>query len=149
MVSLPGRTPLDSKVFSEPGETLVVLGQKVSSEEKAAFTEAGAEVLESPTAGGAVDLEKLLKSLGEREITSVLVEGGGIILGSLFDHGLVDKVIAFIAPIIIGGKEAKTAVAGNGVDEVVDSFKLERVNVDKLGDDLVVSGYVANRKMIR
>jgi diaminohydroxyphosphoribosylaminopyrimidine deaminase/5-amino-6-(5-phosphoribosylamino)uracil reductase len=87
-------------------------------------------------------LEKLLKALGEREITSVLVEGGGILLGSLFDLGLVDKVIVFIAPIIIGGKEAKTAVGGEGVDKVTESFQLQRMMAEELGDDLVVNGYV-------
>ncbi|GAG80415.1 unnamed protein product, partial [marine sediment metagenome] len=100
-------------------------------------------LLELPSAEGRVDLEKLLKVLGQREITSVLVEGGGILLGSLFDGGLVDKVIAFIAPIIIGGKEAKTAASGKGVDKVVDSLKLERVSVEKLGEDLMVCGYVS------
>ncbi|MCX6010736.1 MAG: bifunctional diaminohydroxyphosphoribosylaminopyrimidine deaminase/5-amino-6-(5-phosphoribosylamino)uracil reductase RibD [Chloroflexi bacterium] len=138
-----GRTPLDSRVFSEPGKTLLALGRKVRPEEREAFAKAGAEVLESPTASGAVDLERLLKALAEREITSVMVEGGGILLGSLFDRGLVDKVIAFIAPIIIGGAGAKTAVAGDGVSEVAESFRLERVKVGRLGDDLMVSGYVA------
>ena len=64
-------------------------------------------------------------------------------LGSLFDQGLVDKVIAFIAPVIIGGAEAKTAVAGRGVDRVAESFRLEGMKAEKLGDDLMVSGYVA------
>jgi diaminohydroxyphosphoribosylaminopyrimidine deaminase/5-amino-6-(5-phosphoribosylamino)uracil reductase len=93
-------------------------------------------------------LEKLLKALGEREITSVLVEGGGILLGSLFDHRLVDKVIAFIAPIIIGGQEAKTAVSGKGVDKVADSLKLERISVEKSGEDLMISGYIAAKREI-
>jgi len=70
------------------------------------------------------------------------VEGGGAILGSLFDYRLVDKVIAFIAPIIIGGEEAKTAVGGKGVSKMVDSLRLERVKVEKFGEDLMVSGYV-------
>ena len=96
----------------------------------------------SPSAEGLVDLVTLLKVLGEREITSVMVEGGGILLGSLFDQGLVDKVIAFIAPIIIGGSKAKTAVGGVGVDKVSDSFRLRRVQVERLGDDLMVNGYV-------
>jgi len=138
-----GRTPLTARVFNEPGRTLLAWGRTATPEEKAAFAQAGAEVLESPTAEGLVDLEKLLRALGKREITSVLVEGGGILLGSLFDRGLVDKVIAFIAPIIIGGGEAKMAVAGKGVDKVVDSLRLERVGVEKFGDDFVVSGYVA------
>ena len=64
----------------------------------------------------------------------------------MFDHGLVDKVTAFIAPIIIGGEEAKTAVGGRGADKMADSLKLERVRVAKFGDDLMVSGYVATKK---
>ena len=137
-----GRTPLTAQLFSEPGKTLLALGKFVTPEEKAAFAQAGAELLELPSEGGLVDLGELLKALGEREITSVLVEGGGILLGSLFDGRLVDKVIAFIAPIIIGGKEAKTAVSGKGVDKVVDSLKLRHVSLEKLGEDLMVSGYV-------
>ncbi len=143
IVDSKGRTPLTARVFSEPGKTLLALARFVKPEEKKAFAQAGAELLELPSEGGLVDLRKLLKALGEREITSVLVEGGGILIGSLFDGGLVDKVIAFIAPIIIGGKEAKTAVGGKGVDKVVDSLKLERVSVEKLGEDLMVSGYVS------
>jgi diaminohydroxyphosphoribosylaminopyrimidine deaminase/5-amino-6-(5-phosphoribosylamino)uracil reductase len=138
-----GRTPLTARVFNEPGETLLALGRAAKSEERAAFTKAGAEILEIPAAEGQVDLGKLLEELGKREITSILVEGGGILLGSLYDQGLVDKVIAFIAPVIIGGEEAKTAVAGRGVDQVAESFRLEGMKVEKLGDDLMVSGYVA------
>jgi len=137
-----GHTPLTARLFTEPGETLVALGKTVSAEEKAAFAQAGAELLELPSVEGLVDLEQLLKALGEREITNVLVEGGETLLGSLFDAGFVDKVITFIAPIIIGGKEAKTPVGGNGVDKLVDSFRLSRVSVEKFGDDLMVCGYV-------
>ncbi|MBA7473364.1 Riboflavin biosynthesis protein RibD [subsurface metagenome] len=138
-----GHTPLTAKVFGEPGETLVALGRLIIPEEKTAFIQVGAEILELPSAGGLVDLDGLLKALGERQITSVLVEGGGSLLGSLFDRGLVDKVIAFIAPIIIGGKEAKTAVGGSGVEKMIDAFRLKGVCVEKFGDDLMVSGYVA------
>jgi len=137
-----GRTPLTARLFSEPGKTLLALGRSVTQEERANFARAGSELLELPLDGGLVDLEKLLKTLGERGVTSVLVEGGGILLGSLFDCGLVDKVIAFVAPIIIGGKEAKTAVGGKGVDKVVDSLKLKHVSLERLGEDLMISGYV-------
>jgi len=140
-----GRTPLTARVFSEPGRTLLALGRSVTPEEARAFAQVGAEVLELPSEERLVDLERLLKALGEREITSVLVEGGGILLGSLFDHQLVDKVIAFIAPIIIGGKEAKTAVSGGGVDKVVDSAKLQRVRIERFDEDLMVSGYVRTK----
>jgi len=138
-----GRTPLTAHIFNEPGETLLALGRPIKPGEAEAFTQSGAELLELPLTEGYVDLEKLLKVLGERKITSVLVEGGSILLGSMFDRGLVDKVVVFIAPIIIGGEKAKTAVAGQGIDKVVDSFKLKRVNVERFGQDIMVSGYVA------
>lgn len=142
IVDSKGRTPLTAQVFSQPGKTLLAVGRSITPEEKTALTQTGVEILELPSEEGRVDVKKLLKTLGEREITSVLVESGGTLLGSLFDYRLVDKVIAFIAPIIIGGKEAKTAVAGKGVDKVVDSIRLERVSLEKFGDDLMVSGYV-------
>ena len=145
IVDSKARTPLTARVFNKPGSTLLALGRLVTPEEKASFAKVGAELLELPPAEGGVDLAKLLKTLGEREITSVLVEGGGTLLGSLFDSRLVDKVIAFIAPIIIGGKEAKTAVSGKGVDKVADSLKLECVRTEKLGEDLMVSGYISAR----
>jgi len=137
-----GRTPVGAQVFSQPGKTLLALGRSLTPEETKAFRQVGAEVLELPSEEGQVDLGRLLKALGEREVTSVLVEGGGTLLGSLFDHGLVNKVIAFIAPIIIGGKEAKTAVSGEGVDKVAESIRLQRVMVKKFGEDVMISGYV-------
>jgi diaminohydroxyphosphoribosylaminopyrimidine deaminase/5-amino-6-(5-phosphoribosylamino)uracil reductase len=142
-----GRMPLTARVLREPGKTLVVLGRPAKPEETAAFYKAGAELLElSSSAEDQVDLEKLLKILGERGITSVLVEGGGILLGSMFDNELVDKVIAVIAPIIIGGEKAKIAVSGKGVNKVVESFRLKRVSVERFGPDLMISGYVAAKK---
>ncbi|MFC2047384.1 bifunctional diaminohydroxyphosphoribosylaminopyrimidine deaminase/5-amino-6-(5-phosphoribosylamino)uracil reductase RibD [Chloroflexota bacterium] len=145
IVDSRARTPLTARVFNEPGNTLLALGRLATPEEKAAFARVGAELVELPLAEGEVDLAKLLEALGERGITSVFVEGGGILLGSLFDFKLVDKVIAFIAPIIIGGKEAKTAVSGKGVDKVANSLKLECVRTEKLGEDLMVSGYIGTR----
>jgi diaminohydroxyphosphoribosylaminopyrimidine deaminase/5-amino-6-(5-phosphoribosylamino)uracil reductase len=139
-----GRTSSIAQVFNESGKALLALDRLVEPEKKKAFTQVGVELLELPSEEGLLDLEILLRTLGERGITSVLVEGGGILLGSLFDRDLVDKVIAFITPIIIGGKDAKTAVAGKGIDKVIDAMKLERVSVEKFGEDLMVSGYIKN-----
>jgi len=145
IVDSKGRTPLNAQVFTEPGKAIVVLGRLAGAEERESFAQVGAELLELPSAEGLVDLKQLLRVLGERQVTSVLVEGGGILFGSLFDGGLVDRVIAFIAPIIIGGREAVTAVAGWGIDRVADSLKLERVSVERFDEDLMVSGYVGGR----
>ncbi len=136
-----GRTPPSAQIFTESGNVLVTLSESVETGKKKALMKAGAELLELPEDNGTIDLEKLLRTLGERNIISVLVEGGGVLLGSLFDRKLVDKVVAFIAPVIIGGEEAKTAVAGKGIEKMIDAIKLEQVSVEKSGDDLMVSGY--------
>jgi diaminohydroxyphosphoribosylaminopyrimidine deaminase/5-amino-6-(5-phosphoribosylamino)uracil reductase len=137
------RTPPRAQLFKQPGETLLALGRLATADEKEVFRRVGAELVELPSAGERVDLEKLFRALSARGVTSVLVEGGGILIGSLFDSGLVDKVVAFIAPVIIGGEEAKTAVGGRGVSKAVDSFRLEGVRVERSGGDIMVSGYVA------
>ena len=142
IVDSKGRTPLSARVFREPGKTLLALGRTVTDEERETFKAPGAEVLELPLPDGRVDMLRLLRVLGERQVTSVLVEGGGILLGSLFDLGLVDKVVAFIAPMVIGGKTAKTPVAGKGAAKIAEAVRLERCRVEKFGQDVMLSGYV-------
>ena len=104
-------------------------------------TDAGAEVLLLPLADGMVDLSALLKKLGSSQTTSILVEGGATLLGSLFDLDLVDKVVVFIAPVIVGGESARTAVGGQGIAKMVDSYHLKRVIVETLDNDVIVTGY--------
>ena len=139
-----GRTPKGARIFHETGKTILVLGRPAAAGEKEAFSKLGAEIVEMPSINGIIDLKPVLKMLAEREITSVLVEGGGILVGSLFDQGLVDRVFAFISPVIIGG-EASMAVAGRGVDKLSDAHKLERVTTTRFGEDILISGYVATR----
>ena len=88
-----------------------------------------------------IDLCGALKQLGQREITSVLAEGGGGLLGALFDARLVDKACFFYAPKIIGGATAPTAVEGQGIGPLKDAIALRNVEWRHLGDDLVVTGY--------
>jgi diaminohydroxyphosphoribosylaminopyrimidine deaminase/5-amino-6-(5-phosphoribosylamino)uracil reductase len=90
---------------------------------------------------GSRDLLKVLEELGNRSIQSVLVEGGGKIAGAFLDAGLVDKVTFFIAPVIIGGAEAHSAVGGLGVEKMKDAFRLREVTVTQRGPDIEVTGY--------
>ena len=101
----------------------------------------GVETAAMPGADGLVDLEALMSHLGEREVASVVVEGGGVLLGALFDGGLVDKVCAFIAPVIVGGAAAPSPVAGEGVELIGDALRLRDVEVLRLGEDIAVVGY--------
>jgi diaminohydroxyphosphoribosylaminopyrimidine deaminase/5-amino-6-(5-phosphoribosylamino)uracil reductase len=144
VVDSKGKVPLIAHIFEPPGEVLLAVAAPFDSVKKEKFVEAGAEVLELPAREGSVDIVELLKLLGRREIVTVLVEGGGKLLGSLFDHHLVDKVLAFISPIIIGGCEA-VSVGGNGVDNIAKALRLSRVDIKSFGDDILVSGYVEKR----
>ncbi|OGN96454.1 MAG: riboflavin biosynthesis protein RibD [Chloroflexi bacterium RBG_13_51_36] len=141
VVDSKGKVPLNARIFEPPGEVLLAVATPFDSAKKETFVRAGAEVLELPARAGSVDIRELLKLLGKREVVTVLVEGGGKLLGSLFDHRLVDKVLAFISPIIIGGREA-VSVGGNGVDNMAKALRLGRVDIKSFGDDILVSGYV-------
>jgi diaminohydroxyphosphoribosylaminopyrimidine deaminase / 5-amino-6-(5-phosphoribosylamino)uracil reductase len=137
-----GRTPQNARLFHEAGNTILAFGRPTTPSEKEAFAALQAEVLEFPSVEGVIELKPLFKMLGARQLTSVLVEAGGILTGSLFDQKLVDKVYAFIAPVIIGGN-AKTPVAGSGVSNLSDAFKLQKVSITNFGTDTLVAGYIA------
>ncbi len=148
IVDSKARTPPTAQVFKQPGKIIVATTPAAPSAQRKKLKEAGAEVLELPAREGLVDLEELLAELGRREVTSVLVEGGGTLLGSFFDFfqkGLVDKVIAFIAPVIIGGEEARLAVGGRGVGKIAQALRLSHVKVERFGDDLMICGYIGGR----
>ena len=87
------------------------------------------------------DLRGVLQELGSRSLQSVLVEGGAAIAGEFIDAGLVNKVTFFIAPKIIGGTEAPSAVGGKGVELMADALELERVSLVQRGKDIEVTGY--------
>ncbi len=144
IVDSKGKIPLNAQVFLPPGEVLVAVAEPFDSAKRKKFAEVGAEVLELPAREGLIDIIELMKELGKREIVTVLVEGGGKLLGSLFDQQLVDKVMAFISPIIIGGCQA-ISVGGNGVDNIAKALRLSRLDVRMFGEDILVSGYVERR----
>jgi diaminohydroxyphosphoribosylaminopyrimidine deaminase / 5-amino-6-(5-phosphoribosylamino)uracil reductase len=87
------------------------------------------------------DLCGVLHELGTRSIQSVLVEGGSTIAGEFLDAGLVNKVTFFIAPKIVGGADAPSAIGGSGVEAMAEALELERVTVAQHGKDIEVTGY--------
>ena len=132
-----GRMPQDAQMLSAPGDTVVVVADDFEGPERD-----GAETVRVPEGRGGVDLRVLLKGLGARDITSVLVEGGGATIGALFDLKLVDKVVAFVAPVIIGGNEAISPVGGVGITEMEEALRLRDVEMKRFGEDVTVIGYI-------
>ena len=94
-----------------------------------------------------VDIEKLLDILGQQNICSILVEGGATLSGSFVAKKLVDKVYFFIAPKIIGGKEAKTPVAGTGILNLQEALSLKDIQIEKLEEDILIIGRVDKDKV--
>ncbi len=139
-----GRIPIDSHVLDPalPGKTVVATTKAFPPERRRVLVEKGVEVVELPSdEQGRVDLVALLLELGRRQVTSLLVEGGGTILDSLFRAHLVDKVLAFVAPLIVGGRQAPGAVSGSGFTHLAEAPRLDHLRVERVGEDILVSGY--------
>jgi diaminohydroxyphosphoribosylaminopyrimidine deaminase/5-amino-6-(5-phosphoribosylamino)uracil reductase len=137
-----GRISPGASVISALAKTLVVTTAQSTSEWRWSIEEAGAEVLvldEDPD--GRVPLPALLRELGSRGVVTLLLEGGGVLLGSFFDQRLVDKVTAVIAPMVIGAANAPAAVAGRGAQVMADAVRLSNMTVERLGDDVLLTGY--------
>jgi diaminohydroxyphosphoribosylaminopyrimidine deaminase/5-amino-6-(5-phosphoribosylamino)uracil reductase len=142
IVDVNGRTPKTARIFNEPGKVLLALGKEVTVSKKRVYKNIGAEIIELPSKKGKIELDALLKELGKKQITSVLVEGGADLLGSFFDNNLVDKMIVFIAPIIVGGEKGRTAVGGKGVDKIMHSLRLKQVKTRQFDSDTMITGYL-------
>ena len=136
------RIPADARVL-EPGagSALVATTARASADSVERLRASGVHVEVVGEGPGGVDLDALMHLLGSREVVSVLIEGGAGVLGSAFDSGIVDKVVAMLAPRIIGGTSAPGAVGGAGVSSLALSPLLRDVSVERTGPDLVVTGY--------
>ncbi len=132
----------ESQIAKSTSEAPVILfsGLKAGEQNLHALESKGIEIISDK--GGGRDLSAVLEELGRRSLQSVLVEGGASVAGKLLDAGLVNKVTFFIAPMIIGGKEAPGTVAGRGAEKIADALKLVEVRVVQRGVDLEVTGYL-------
>ncbi|MFW6175031.1 MAG: bifunctional diaminohydroxyphosphoribosylaminopyrimidine deaminase/5-amino-6-(5-phosphoribosylamino)uracil reductase RibD [Chloroflexota bacterium] len=131
-----GQLPGTARMLAEPGHVIWVRGEGCEAPAPASQVEA----LNLPLSDGRVGLHAVLQELGRRECLSVLVESGGTLLGSFFDARLVHRVAAFIAPMVIGGADAPSAVGGTGAASLAQAFRLEDVEHRPLGDDILLTG---------
>ena len=139
------RLPNDYQLSQSAREQPVLLFTSSDAEPSSELKELGVEMVRIE--GGARNLFAMMNELAGREIQSVLAEGGGTLAGALMDAGLVDKVTFFIAPMIIGGLNAPTAVAGTGASRIKDAFQLEGVEVTQRGRDVEVTGYPSQNRL--
>jgi len=137
------RIPLDSKVINNK-DKLTIIATTLNSNEnkKQALRDLGIKVIEVSEKNNKVNLKELLRKLGQEGIDSVLIEGGGTLNFSALEENIVDKVIFYIAPKILGGENSKSCIAGIGFSELNQAVKLKDISYRKVGEDLVVEGYI-------
>lgn len=142
IVDSRARTPLDSNVVSDrQAKTIIAVTERAPKENIDRLRAEGIEII-STGEGDHVDLRRLLKELAAQEITSVMLEGGGTLNFSMLRAGLVDRINAFIAPKVIGGRTALTAVEGEGFTQLDQAVELINVETEMLGGDVLISGYI-------
>jgi len=134
----------EADVFSRKSSVIIItLPVKSGQEtENRKILAQKAMILEVKEKTGQINLKDTLKKLAQLGITNILVEGGGTLIGGLFDEGLVDKVLFFISPKIIGGKEAISSVMGRGIARIDKAVKLKGAQLKRMGEDFLIEGYV-------
>ncbi len=143
IVDSKARISLSSKVLKDnSSKTIIAVTKAAPARKIAQIKKLGAEVLILKDREGKVSLSSLITKLGERNITHVLIEGGGSLAASAIEEKIVDKIIFFIAPIIIGGKTAPTPIEGKGIDQLIKAVSLKDVLVRKSGQDIMIEGYI-------
>jgi len=137
------RTPRTARLIraGAPERALIIVGANAPEERTRGLAAAGATLVPCRTTDGRVSLESLLTELFTREIRAVLVEGGGEVHASFLDAGLVDRVAVYVAPLLVGGRQA-TPMVGGGGRELKSAIKLGSMITTSVGDDLLIEADV-------
>lgn len=123
-------------------DTIVVAGPAAAESRMKRIAGGGARVLAAPVKNGRIDLAALMPILGRMQVTSLLIEGGGAVIGSALRDRIVDKILFFYAPKILGGDNGVPMCRGPGAERMKDGIPVGDINVHRFGDDVMIEGYV-------
>lgn len=146
----PYRIILDSRlripeqarvVTASPSKTIIVTTESAPRDKIERLEKRGVRTLILDSKEGRVNLKTCLSRLGEMEMMSLLVEGGSQVSGSFLDEGLIDKVLLFLSPKLIGDPQAIGIFGGRGVRDLKDAISLKEMRIRKMGEDLLAEGY--------
>ncbi len=142
------KIPLTARVVTTCAEapTVIVTTSSSPSEKRVALEEMGISVYLFPETEGGMAFDPILKKLGETHIARVLVEGGGRLNGKLLRSGEVDKVLFYMAPMLLGGDDAKGLFSGIGIQALADAIRIDSLQVRRVGPDIRVEGYIRKNK---
>jgi diaminohydroxyphosphoribosylaminopyrimidine deaminase/5-amino-6-(5-phosphoribosylamino)uracil reductase len=138
------RTPLKSKVITQrsSAKTLIAALDIMPKDRLVKLLDAGAEILIVRGSKGRVDLRSLMKMLGGMGVTSVLIEGGAEVNASALRSGIVDKVVMFIAPMLMTGTNSLCSIGGDSPVKLAQAVRLSGITAHSIGQDLMLAGYV-------
>ena len=147
VIDSKGRIPIKSKVLNNQNtaKTIIAAAGKIPEKKLESLKKKNIEIIICKSKDDRVDLKDLLKKLGKKGITSILLEGGGELNASFLQEKLVDKLNIFIAPKIIGGKKAPGFVLGNGFESLNDAYQLTKIKVKHFGDDILLEAYIKEK----
>lgn len=138
------RISLDAKVFrnSETQRVIYVTAGNLPDKREDRLRHMGVEICVVEGKDGILDLTQLMRWLGEKGLTSVLIEGGAEVNASALKSNIVDKIMFFVSPLVIGGRDAPSAVAGKGIEDLKHALRVKNLSVRKIGQDLLLEGYL-------
>ena len=138
------RLPLDSQLIKtiNNADVIIATTNQAPKDNVKKLEDLGCNIITVNEKNGLVDLGLLLDELGSLQFTNVLVEGGSRIFGTMFDNHLVDKAVIFVAPKIIGGKDAISPVAGIGIVNITNAPQLNNIKLSHFANDIVVEGII-------
>ncbi len=147
VVDTKGRIPLCAKILNmdSDAKTIVATTELIERDKLNALKEKGVTVIICPIIDNQVDLKFLLETLHSENIDSILLEGGSELNFNMLKEKLIDKVITFIAPKIIGGSDAKTPVGGRGIELMRDAIETERMTYKTFDSDICIESYIKKR----
>ncbi len=147
VVDSKARISLKAKIINSPeiAQTIIAVTAKAPDEKLSQLREKGIRVIVCPEQNIRVNLRFLMQELAKQNIDSILLEGGGTLNFEAMHQGIVDKVIVFIAPKIIGGAEAITPVEGMGISRLGNAIELENLKTIQSGQDIMVEGYLKKK----
>jgi diaminohydroxyphosphoribosylaminopyrimidine deaminase/5-amino-6-(5-phosphoribosylamino)uracil reductase len=135
--------PLRQKALTyEPEKTIVVVSERAPKAKIIKIERTGARILILPSKKGVIDLKMLMKLLAGDGVVSIMIEGGGELSARAIEARIVNKVLFFISPKIIGGRRAKTPVEGEGVKRLSRALQLKNIKCSGVGEDLLIEGHI-------
>lgn len=147
IIDTNAKIPLNSNVMNinDSAKTIIATTKKANKNKLEQIKEKGAKIIITPLKDGQIDLKYLIIELGKMNIDSILIEGGSTLNYSALKEGIIDKVLTFIAPKIIGGQQAYTPVGGEGIKLLKNCIQLDKLNVTQLKEDILLEGYIKKK----